>query len=930
MAFKPARLEESSRRVSRMCAAATAAVGAVVLAGWAFRFPPLTRLAPGFAPMAANTAFALLLTGIALWPLAARDPPARGRAVPLSLGLVVASIGALTLVEYVTQKNLGIDEMLVRDTHRVVETAAAGRMTPATAVALSLLGLAASLMGAKRALRARQGLCLLASGIALLAFAGYLHDAPSLYAVGAYSGIAIQTVLAIFIAAFGFLAADPGHGITAIFTSDTVGGVMVRRVLPWSIAILVGLGGLEHVGSRSGLYQREFGESLLLVTSIVLIAAVIVWQGAALGRIDRDRLEATGAASHALEMVRELSRAVEQSPASVVITDPKGDIEYVNPKFTEVTGFGADEVIGMNPRILKSGELPPEVYRELWETITAGREWHGEFHNRKKNGEGFWEHASISPIFDEGRRITHFVSVMEDITERRRAAETLAEKEHHFRSLIENAQDIITIIDTNGTIVFQSPAAEKLLGRRPEEFVGKNAFAFIHPDDVAEAQAAIRHAVEGREAPKTWPFRLQHANGSWRTMEGIGKLLPGGEIPQIVVNSRDVTETRARAEQLRQSQKMEAVGRLAGGIAHDFNNLLTVITGYVELAALRLKPEDPMRLELSEIDTAARRAADLTRQLLAFSRQQVLRPSVINLNTVVSDTDKMLRRVIGEDIELVTRLSEHLGAVKADTGQIVQVLLNLAVNARDAMPKGGTLTIETSGTELDESYSAFHFFDVSPGPYVRLDVSDTGSGMDAKTLSHIFEPFFTTKEVGKGTGLGLATVYGIVKQSGGHVTVYSEPGLGTTFKIYLPGVDDLSKSATQSSPHARETGGTETILVVEDDEAVRKLTCRSLEAKGYTTLPAANAGEALLLCQEHPAEIHLMITDVVMPHVSGRELAQRVTALRPRMKLLFMSGYTDDAILHHGVLDAGTPFLQKPFTPRSLVQKVRDVLDAGE
>ena len=395
------------------------------------------------------------------------------------------------------------------------------------------------------------------------------------------------------------------------------------------------------------------------------------------------------------------------------------------------------------------------------------------------------------------------------------------------------------------------------------------------------------------------------------------------------MNSRDVTESRALEEQLRQAQKMEAVGRLAGGIAHDFNNLLTAILGYAQLAAARLKQEDPMRIELSEIEKAGQRAADLTRQLLAFSRKQVLQPRVLNLNEIVGDTDKMLRRLIGEDIEFTTSLKDRLGSVRADTGQIEQVLVNLAVNSRDAMPKGGKLTIETSEVELDESYSAFHF-DVQPGPYVLLAVSDTGTGMDAKTLSHVFEPFFTTKEAGKGTGLGLSTVYGIVKQSGGHVAVYSEPGVGTTFKIYLPRVEGLPERASGSFKRAREAGGTETVLVVEDEEAVRRLVCRSLEAHGYKTVPAASASEALLACEKHAGEIHLMLTDVVMPHLSGRELAQRIAALRPRMKVLFMSGYTDNAIVHHGVLDAGMPFLQKPFTPRSVAQKVREVLDAPE
>jgi PAS domain S-box-containing protein len=630
----------------------------------------------------------------------------------------------------------------------------------------------------------------------------------------------------------------------------------------------------------------------------------------------------------ALEMLRKLSRAVEQSPVSVIITDTGGSIEYVNPKFTQVTGYSSDEVLGMNPRILKSGELSPEVYREMWETITAGRELRGELHNRKKDGELFWEFASISPIFDDRGQITHFVAVKEDVTDRKRAEETLARSELLFRSLIENALDIIAFVTSDGAVRYVSPSVERLLGYDPTRVGDLNVFDLIHPDDLAEAKTKFRRTLETGTRFEQVELRVRRSDGSWRTLSMMGKPSPPETGARgLIINARDVTESRALEEQLRQSQKMEAVGRLAGGIAHDFNNLLTTILGYAELAVGRLKPEDPSRLELSEIDKAAQRAGDLTRQLLAFSRKQVLELRVIDLNQVVSDTEKMLRRLIGEDIDLVVSLKQRLVSVRADAGQIGQVLLNLAVNSRDAMPNGGKLTIETSVVELDESYSTFHF-DVPPGRYVLLAVSDTGTGMDAKTLSHVFEPFFTTKEAGKGTGLGLSTVYGVVKQSGGHVSVYSEPGVGTTFKVYLPRVEDAPEKNRAPAVHAALVGGTETILVVEDEEAVRRLTCRSLEAQGYEVLPAASASEALLLLEKHAGEIHLLITDVVMPDVSGRELARSAAPLRPLMKVLFMSGYTDNVIVHHGVLDAGTAFLQKPFTPRSLAQKVREVLDA--
>jgi signal transduction histidine kinase/ActR/RegA family two-component response regulator len=398
--------------------------------------------------------------------------------------------------------------------------------------------------------------------------------------------------------------------------------------------------------------------------------------------------------------------------------------------------------------------------------------------------------------------------------------------------------------------------------------------------------------------------------------------------------ARDITERKraekemaALQEQLTQSQKMEAVGRLAGGIAHDFNNLLTVIKGYTQLSLLDLKENNPLWENIQEIQKATERATNLTRQLLAFSRRQILDPKVLDLNSLLRDTEKMLRRMIGEDIELVTRLSEGLGRVKIDPGQIEQVILNLAVNARDAMPSGGKLTIETANAQSDEGYALTHL-GLTPGHYVRLSVSDTGVGMSREIQEKAFDPFFTTKEKGKGTGLGLSTVHGIVTQSGGKIWVYSDPGHGTTFKIYFPTIegelDTLNgKNETDSSPR-----GSETVLLVEDEPSVRDLANRLLKQQGYRVLEAANGEEALRLAQETAGErIHLLLTDVVLPQMSGKELADQLKTFRPDLKVLYTSGYTDFAVVHHGVLNSGTHFLQKPFSLKTLSQKVREALD---
>jgi nitrogen-specific signal transduction histidine kinase/CheY-like chemotaxis protein len=397
-----------------------------------------------------------------------------------------------------------------------------------------------------------------------------------------------------------------------------------------------------------------------------------------------------------------------------------------------------------------------------------------------------------------------------------------------------------------------------------------------------------------------------------------------GEITHFIAIKVEVTERKRLEQQLRQAQKMEAVGRLAGGVAHDFNNLLTIISGYSELLLEHPGEVEPLRGYVNEIRNASGRAASLTRQLLAFSRQQVLAPRVLDLNAVVANVEKMLKRLIGEDIDLVTVLGESLWPVKADPGQLEQVLLNLAVNARDAMPKGGMLTIETANVEMDKSYAQRHF-PLSPGPYVLLAFSDTGIGMDAETQARLFEPFFTTKEMGKGTGLGLATVYGIVKQSGGYIWVYSKVGKGTTFKIYLPRSDEVAESEPRRNG-VKAQSGTETLLLVEDEEAVRALVRSALKEKGYRVLEASGGEEALKLSEQYGGPIDLLVTDVVMPQMSGPELADRLANSHPQIKVLYISGYTDYAGLHHGALDLGAAFLQKPFSPEALARKVREVL----
>ncbi|MGA8618434.1 MAG: ATP-binding protein [Candidatus Sulfotelmatobacter sp.] len=510
----------------------------------------------------------------------------------------------------------------------------------------------------------------------------------------------------------------------------------------------------------------------------------------------------------------------------------------------------------------------------------------------------------------------------------RAAQEGLRRSEMNFRSLVTHAPYGICRCDATGKLLDLNPALLSMLGYSSAvELLGTH---------LGELYADTQHWFELADHLRAAePF-----NGlivDWKRKDGTGTVVrvsgrtvfDDGEGKTFELFAEDVTERRALEQQLQQSQKMEAVGRLAGGVAHDFNNLLMVISGYSEFLLDRLGPDPALRAPAQEIASAAGRASSLTRQLLAFSRKQMLAPKILDLNGVVTENLKMLTRMIGEDIELVMTPAAGLGAVRADAGQIEQVIMNLAVNARDAMPSGGKLTIETSNISLDEEYARFHA-PLKPGNYVMLAISDTGAGMDSETQSHIFEPFFTTKGP-KGTGLGLSTVYGIVKQSGGYIWAYSELGKGTTFKIYLPRVAEIAESPAQVAAATESVPiepGTETILVVEDEANLRYLARQFLEKQGYRVIEAADGAVAMQIAVAHEGVIHLLLTDVIMPGMNGRELAQRISEIRPNTKVLYMSGYTENVIGRNGTLDAGIRLLQKPFTLRDLQSRVREVLDS--
>jgi PAS domain S-box-containing protein len=501
-----------------------------------------------------------------------------------------------------------------------------------------------------------------------------------------------------------------------------------------------------------------------------------------------------------------------------------------------------------------------------------------------------------------------------------------AAREELFELISENAADMIAVVNADGTRAYNSPSYERLLGYSPEELRGTVAFEQIHADDRAKVIEAAEEAKRSGHGKRV-EYRMCHKDGSWVSLESTASVVrdSNGQVQKLVIVNRDITERKQLEQQLQMAQKVEAIGRLSGGIAHDFNNILGVIIGYTEALQKRMQPENAFRAAIDEIQCAAKRAASLTQQLLAFSRKQVLEPKILDLNAVVRDMEKMLGSVMGEHIELALALSDSLGMVKADLTQLEQVILNLSVNARDAMPEGGKLTIETSKVDMDEGNPARPAY-MLPGSYALVRVMDTGCGIAREVQAHMFEPFFTTKEKGKGTGLGLATVYGVVTQSGGYILVNSEPGKGAAFEIYLPLIEAPAEIAKESrAPVKRPRKYEATVLLVEDEASLRKLTRDVLQETGYTVHEAVDATQALEIARKSQA-IDLLLTDVVMPGMSGRALSDALAISHPDTRVLFMSGYADGEIAKQGVLDAGMAILHKPFTREELIRRVEEAL----
>jgi PAS domain S-box-containing protein len=628
---------------------------------------------------------------------------------------------------------------------------------------------------------------------------------------------------------------------------------------------------------------------------------------------------------------QELFHLVSENAADMLaVVDMNGRRLYNSPAYRKILGYTSEELRGSQALEQVHPEDRARVKAAAEESSRTGVGVSLEYRMRHRDGSWRVLESASSVIHDAKGEPEKLVIVNRDITERKRASEALRLSEASFRSVVENAPYGIYRASAAGKLLRVNPALQKMLGyESQDELLRLNLATDLYSDpqqhqhtlDLLASQKSFRDVeIEWKRKDGT----LAKARCSGRLVKNEGE-----EGDYIEVFAEDVTEQRLLEHQLRMAQKMEAIGKLSGGIAHDFNNLLGVIIGYSQVLKRRLGAGNDLFEHAEEIEKAGQRAASLTRQLLAFSRQQVLAPAVLNLNTLLSDMEKMLPRLIGEDIELVLRLDPGLGCVKADQSQVEQVVMNLAVNARDALPQGGKLTIETANAALDDAYTRHHPGSRA-GDYVMLSVTDTGTGMTADTLAHLFEPFFTTKARGKGTGLGLATVYGVVKQSGGYVWADSELGKGSSFKVYLPRIEEAVAVGKAPAPPVEALRGAETLLVVEDADALRKLAQALLEEHGYRVVAAANGAEALQIIEQRKVPIDLLLTDVVMPGMNGRALAERLRQLQSGLRVLYMSGYTDSAIADHGVLDPGTHLLHKPFTEETLIQKVGEVLDGGK
>jgi PAS domain S-box-containing protein len=906
---------------------AVLALGAVVLAGWHAHVVWLVQPLRGETPMAYNTALCFALNGAGLLSLS------RGRwwGVLPAAALLLAS---LVLVEYA----LGLDHLgtLLFTPYFTSGTPFPGRMAPNTALGHVLSGIAILVLGVFQGSRAGMASAIagaFVTSIGVVCGAGYAAGIEAAYRWGPMTSMAPNTAAGLVLLGLGVAsAATPRarhRSLPAIGAALTVATVAV------ALAQAIAADRVARVAQAESLPAVTLAVGLALAA---LVGLAVHFGQAARGRAEalmRANIELRAATEELTRQRQFLRQVIDQNPSLIFVKDREGRFTLVNRGMADAYGADVEDHVGKTDADFNPD--PEQVRasrRDDLEVMNSGREKVlGEEVMTDARGVRRWLHTVKRPLLGPDGKANGVLGVAVDVSDRKRAEERLAESQRFLEKVVGAAPGIVAVYDLEERRnVYASGKITSTLGYTPEQVAALGASVverLVHPDDrprVLQSHAADANLKDGEIRERT--FRVRNAAGSWRWL--LSRYTPferkGGRVKQILSIAMDVTEQRHTEEMLQSSQKLEAVGRLAGGIAHDFNNVLGVITGYGELARRQLPPDHAVQPRLEQILQAAERACGLTRQLLALSRRQVVEPHVLDLNAVVSDLDKMLRRVLGEDVDLVVHADPDLGSVQADPAQLEQILMNLVVNARDAMPKGGHLRIETANADFDEEYAASHP-PATPGRFVMLAVSDTGVGMDAETRERIFEPFFTTKPAGEGTGLGLATVYGIVKQNGGYIWVYSEPGRGTTFKVYLPRLEARAEAKPAAPATAPVPRGSETLLLVEDTDGLREMICEILQERGYTVLVASNGEEALALAREAQGPIDLLLTDVVMPKLGGADLANQLALARPGIRVLYMSGYTNGVISKHGVVGERVRLLEKPFTPERVARAVREALD---
>jgi two-component system cell cycle sensor histidine kinase/response regulator CckA len=852
-------------------------ISGAALIGWFADSVILKGIRADYIPMAPNTALVFILLGAILTCFTT----SKGFRVTARIAAIAMAVLAATrLSEYLTALELKVDHWFFRFPAEPLGVAPVGKMALCTAITFLVLSGAVFLSTVPKPRWINDLVKVLAVVVALIGLAfllGYFYGAPLLY-----------------------------------------GGRSIPMAMNTAICFLISGTGLFVRASLRDVSERRAAKEALQSAHDELETRV------------KERTDELRAQEEFLRAI------VDTSPNAIFVKDSQGRFTLVNAAVETAYGRSAAEIIGKTESDLNGYHEEIQTFIEddaqVLRTLRPKYIPDEQLTNPRTGKTRSFQTMKV-PLILPGTTKVHILGVATDISDRKQAEEAMRDSEERYRLLFESNPQSMWVYDRESlAFLAVNEAAIFHYGYSREEFLSMTIKEIRAEEHLPALFDKLSNETGGVKIAGNWKHRRK--DGATIDVDIVSHplLFDGREAKLVLVT--DITERKLAEQalreteaQLRQSQKLEGIGQLAGGIAHDFNNLLTVINGFTALAMKDLPPEDPTRDNLEEVKKAGDRATALTRQLLAFSRKQVLQPEVLNLDAVVTEMEKMLRRVIGENIDLRAVLEPKLGSVKADPGQIEQIIMNLVVNARDSMPAGGKVTIETDNVYLDEDYAKNHV-EAQPGHYVMLAVSDTGTGMDEETQARIFEPFFTTKELGKGTGLGLSTIYGIVKQSGGNIWVYSEVGQGTTFKIYLPRVDEEAQQYKRAVITGQELHGAETILLVEDEEMVRKLAHQILANRGYLVLEAANGASAVLLCESHHGPIDLLLTDVIMPEMSGRELSERLHLLRPEMQVLFMSGYTDDAIVHHGVLEEGANFIQKPFAPEALAMKVRKVLES--